>query len=229
MRRPESGAGRYNIPNIGIFLWRLQSLRLTAVPLTPDPGDASGRKFRFNPLGADLQLFRHAADRGRHQPLRRTDQCAGAAAHPLNGACSCARRRTRGQVVASTDDWGDGHSVVIHDGAGLPFNINSPPPAPTPNDPNPLAVPIVRISDLRDILDAGGNVIGWAHESDVLDNEIRLDPERGRVLLGANRATEHAANAFSATLHYGSVARDRRRRVRALARGRRTCDTAQRR
>ena len=34
------------------------SLRLTAVPLTPDPGDASGRKFRVNPLGADLQLFR---------------------------------------------------------------------------------------------------------------------------------------------------------------------------
>ena len=26
MRRPESGAGRYNIPNIGIFLWRLLSL-----------------------------------------------------------------------------------------------------------------------------------------------------------------------------------------------------------
>ena len=60
MRRPESGAGRYNIPNIGIFLWRLVSLRLTAVPLTPDPGDASGRKFRVNPLGADLLLFRHA-------------------------------------------------------------------------------------------------------------------------------------------------------------------------
>ncbi|MGZ8388745.1 MAG: hypothetical protein ACXWVE_11070 [Rhodoplanes sp.] len=58
MRRPESGAGRYNISNIGIFLWRLLSLRLTAVPLTPDPGDASGRKFRVNPLGADLPLFR---------------------------------------------------------------------------------------------------------------------------------------------------------------------------
>ena len=27
MRRPETGAGRYNIPNIGIFLWRLQPFR----------------------------------------------------------------------------------------------------------------------------------------------------------------------------------------------------------
>jgi hypothetical protein len=60
MRRPESGTGRYNIPNIGIFLWRLVALRLTALPLVPDPGDASGRKFRVNPLSADLRLFRHA-------------------------------------------------------------------------------------------------------------------------------------------------------------------------
>ena len=29
MRRPESGAGRYNIPNVGIFLWRLLSLPLS--------------------------------------------------------------------------------------------------------------------------------------------------------------------------------------------------------
>ena len=58
MRRPEAGAGRYNIPNIGIFLWRLQPFRLSDVPLTADPGDASGRKFRFNPLGADQPLFR---------------------------------------------------------------------------------------------------------------------------------------------------------------------------
>ena len=52
---------------------------LSAVPLMPDPGDATGRKFRFNPLGADLQLFRRAADRGRHQPSRRAGQRAGAA------------------------------------------------------------------------------------------------------------------------------------------------------
>ena len=38
MRRPESGAGRYNIPNIGIFLWRLLPLRLTRA--------AAGRRSR---------------------------------------------------------------------------------------------------------------------------------------------------------------------------------------
>jgi hypothetical protein len=31
MRRPESGSGRYNIPNVGIFLWRLQPFGLSHV------------------------------------------------------------------------------------------------------------------------------------------------------------------------------------------------------
>ena len=57
MRRPESRAGRYNIPNVGLYLWRLLSLRLTAVPLVPDPRH-TGRRFRVNPLGAPLRLFR---------------------------------------------------------------------------------------------------------------------------------------------------------------------------
>ena len=35
LRRPERGSGRYNIPNVSIFLWRLLPLRLTALPLTP--------------------------------------------------------------------------------------------------------------------------------------------------------------------------------------------------
>src|SRR5262245_31913644 len=45
MRRPEGGSGRYNIPNVGIFLWRLRPNRLRALPLVADPGDASGRRF----------------------------------------------------------------------------------------------------------------------------------------------------------------------------------------
>ena len=71
---PRAASGRYNIPNIGIFLWRLLPFRLSDVPLTPDPGDASGRKFRFNPLGADLPLFRlpQTEDDISHLPSRST-------------------------------------------------------------------------------------------------------------------------------------------------------------
>jgi hypothetical protein len=55
MRRVSSGSGRYNIPNIGIFLWRIQALPLGRVPLAA--ADPSGRRFRFDPLGTDKPLF----------------------------------------------------------------------------------------------------------------------------------------------------------------------------
>jgi hypothetical protein len=53
--RIEIGAGRYNIPNIGIFLWRTMAVPLRRSPLTPVDGD--GRRFRVDPLGADTPLY----------------------------------------------------------------------------------------------------------------------------------------------------------------------------
>ena len=48
-------AGRYNLPNVGLFLWRLQAYpvqRATARPATTRPGF-----YTFDPLGLDLPLF----------------------------------------------------------------------------------------------------------------------------------------------------------------------------
>lgn len=56
VRRIASGRGRWNIPNIGIFLWRLQAYplkRVTARPVS-DPADS---RFRFHPVGIDAPLF----------------------------------------------------------------------------------------------------------------------------------------------------------------------------
>lgn len=57
VRRIVTGRGRYNIPNIGIFLWRIGAHRLLRSPATPDPSDASGLRFRFDPLGSDTALY----------------------------------------------------------------------------------------------------------------------------------------------------------------------------
>lgn len=46
--------GRYNIPNLGLYVWRLQAMDVAAAPATP-AGDA--RRFRFSPLGDDRPLF----------------------------------------------------------------------------------------------------------------------------------------------------------------------------
>jgi hypothetical protein len=187
MRRPESGAGRFNIPNIGIYLWRLLAQPLTALPLVPDPGDASGRKFRVNPLGADLQLYRRA----------RTEDDISHLSEPINVpeplsvrlmalAVKAAQKSTvPAPDAVLEDDYGDGESLVLL----RPGN----PPAPVP-------VANIRISDLRDILDGGGAVIGWNHEASILAGAIGVDPERGRVLLGAA-----ADGPLLTTFHYGAA------------------------
>lgn len=187
MRRPESGTGRYNIPNIGIFLWRLLSLRLTSLPLTPDSADASGRKFRVNPLGADLQLFRRP----------QTEDDISHLAEPINvpeplsvRLMALAVRAAQASVVPAPDarlddDYGDGESLVL---------------LRPGNPPTPVSVTHVRVCDLRDILDGGGNVIGWNHETQVPGGTIGIDPARGRVLLGAT-----GDGPLLATFHYGAV------------------------
>jgi hypothetical protein len=196
MRRPESAGGRYNIPTVGIFLWRLQSFRLTAQPLVADPGDASGRRFRVNPLGADLRLFR----------LPRTEPDIAHLAAAVNVpdpltvrdfALQTRNATSSDQAVATSDDYGP--SVVISRGS-VDEPLRTAGTAP-PDDPD--AKRVVRIADLRDVFDGGGTFIGWAHEDDIAGHQIALDPERGRVLLGVDRVADQAAEPFTATFHYG--------------------------
>jgi hypothetical protein len=53
VRRITAGRGRYNIPNVGLFLWRLQ-----AYPITSGTARTVGlNRFTFNPVGLDSQLF----------------------------------------------------------------------------------------------------------------------------------------------------------------------------
>jgi Phage tail protein (Tail_P2_I) len=59
VRRVNSG-GRYNVPNIGLFIWRLQSYHIqqsTARAVAGLDTQPSGRYYTFNPLGYDAPLF----------------------------------------------------------------------------------------------------------------------------------------------------------------------------
>jgi len=53
VRRIEPRRGRYNIPNIGIFLWRLQSYASTKSPAYK----VDERRYRFDALGKDTPLY----------------------------------------------------------------------------------------------------------------------------------------------------------------------------
>jgi hypothetical protein len=200
VRRPETGSGRYNIPNVGIFLWRLRPLALTGLPLLADPADTTGRRFRVNPLGADLPLFRAP----RSEPG--IDHLAGRVNVPAPLAVRefalQVRSATQGGIaVPSSDDYGVDRSVVLsRDGIAEPLrNAGVIDPA------HPDALRVVRIADLRDVFDGGGTFVGWAHEDDIDAHQIALDPQRGRVLLGSGRVADHASSPFLASFHYATA------------------------
>jgi hypothetical protein len=53
VRRIPPGRGKYNIPNVGIFIWRLHSY-----PLSDSPAfKVDKRRYLFSPLGNDTQLY----------------------------------------------------------------------------------------------------------------------------------------------------------------------------
>ena len=187
MRQPqanaERGGGRYNIPNIGIFLWRLWHQPLTGIPLVPHPGDASGTRFRLNPLGADLALFR----RPRSEDSIATLSTPAHVAAPLDvRSMAAAVRATQALPLADRatvedDDYGSGESLVLLR------------PGPEPDQWQPVPVSDIVIADLRDV--GGGD---WAHQATIPDGRIAIDPERGRVVLGAG-----IEGPLRASFHHG--------------------------
>lgn len=82
VRRIRTRQGRYTIPHVGLFLWRLQSYPIKRI--TPRP--AGGGRFRLNPQGVDAPLFnrpeaepsiRHiATERNVPQAIRRREMVA---------------------------------------------------------------------------------------------------------------------------------------------------------
>lgn len=70
VRHIQNRRGRYNIPNVGIFLWRLQSFSHTATPVF----QLDAHRFLFSPLGMNIQLF--------NRP--QTEAGPGALSIPLN-------------------------------------------------------------------------------------------------------------------------------------------------
>ncbi|MFA6262516.1 MAG: hypothetical protein WC760_13700 [Bacteroidia bacterium] len=162
VRRPENRSGRYNIANVGLFLWRLLPLSLSGVPLVPDPLDVGGTRFRLNPLGADLALFRTP------QPGDAIDSLSSPMHVPaplsVRGMAAAVRA---GQ--AAEDDYGPGESLVFlrEDAAG---------------DWQPVPVAEITVCDLRD------TPAGWNHQGGVPAGTIGVDPERGRVVLGTGVA-----------------------------------------
>ncbi|MEZ4734063.1 MAG: phage tail protein [Caldilineaceae bacterium] len=60
VRHIASNRGKYNIPHVGLFVWRLQPYAVTrgaARAVVDPPADAPGTQYTFNPFGLDAPLF----------------------------------------------------------------------------------------------------------------------------------------------------------------------------
>jgi len=98
--------GRYNIPNIGIFLWRLSSCPLTDA----QPCRLDARRYFFNPLGNDTPLF----------TLPETQQEFSGLATRMNVPDPISRR-TLDEYLE--DYYGDGKSILLKMGSqNVPAN-----------------------------------------------------------------------------------------------------------
>ena len=151
VRRIEPRRGKYNIPNVGIFLWRLGHYSVTDAPAYK----VDDTRFLFDALGKDVQLYNNP----------KTEDEITHLAEPINVAMPLDRR-----IVDRYLDtyYGAGKSFVINvDGKDAPVMDTSPPGSQLPVD----------ICDLSDVDDGLGNIT-WAHQP---AGKIAIDPVLGRI------------------------------------------------
>ena len=180
MRRVGSRSGRYNIPYVGIFLWRVQALRLARTPLVE--ADATGRRYRFDPLGSDKPLF----------GAPRTEQEISHVAEPFDVPLPLLRRWLTAHVA---EYYGAARSMLLE--------------VETAGGTDAVDPASVRICDLSDDPAVPG---AWAHEPQPADTHVAIDPVLGRVafpLAPAAGETRLATSHHGAALAIGGGGYDR--------------------
>lgn len=154
VRRIPPLRGRYNIPNIGIFLWRIGSHILTNSPAF----QVDSRRYRFDPLGKDTSLYNSV-------------ETEVTITH-LAGRLNVPMPITRGAFSRDPDAYyGPGKSILLTvNGSEVERGMLSPPGA--------SASALVQVCNLSDRRDLNGVVTGWAHKP---FGRIAIDPELGRI------------------------------------------------
>ena len=205
-------AGRYNLPNVGLFLWRLQAYpvqRATARPATTRPGF-----YTFDPLGLDQPLF--------NRPRTETD--ISHLAEPINVPEALhwrdlhAELEARRQALTDGEDPDDQYFAEAGGGPVLRVWINdaevpvehlvicdlSPIPTVVPEDwrhpPASLSVTARKAGRPDMTFPAAGSVL------------VGIDPRRGRLALpdGITANSVEVAYAYGFPGDIGAGPYDRR-------------------
>lgn len=159
VRRIERRRGKYNIPNIGIFLWRLGSYTLLKSPAYK----VADRCYTFDALGRNAPLYNKAE----------TEKEITHLAEPINVPIPISRRGLSNYLKTY---YGKNKSIFI-------FVNDQPVELAADAPPNAKLQDILSICNLSDIVDSSGTVTGWAH---MPQDKIAIDPVLGRLAFPAD-------------------------------------------
>lgn len=178
----KSSGGKHNLPNIGIFLWRLEAQRLTAVPTS----QVDERRYLFDPLGAPRQLVNRQEAETEIESL----------AQPVNVPGVITRRalhedpglwygRTANGALRSFEIFVDGATVPVTRIEACDLSDDAPGWDHSPHDP-------IDPGELADLEGAPGPEVPAPNAL------LRVDPELGRMAFpqpeaGEVRVTYHQA------------------------------------
>lgn len=177
--------GKYNVPSIGLFLWRLSPLALEDVSAVKDAGGPG--RFRLDPLGADLRLFNHGRSTASFTAQDREPEVPG----PLRRLAFHADLEAVRQGLAETGKVPP--SSYLGDDPAVVIRIASEP-APIP----PAQIAICDLTEWkappaqRTYTRTDGTTVA-------LPIRVALDPETGRIAFPAG--TDPAA--VRGSLSYG--------------------------
>ncbi len=201
VRRIEKKRGKYNIPNIGIFLWRINSYSLTKTPAYK----VDDRRYVFNPLGIHTPLY----------ILPVTEDSITHLAVPANVPMPLSRRvldtyfdlyyghDKKEALQSEPADETEDKSIVIYKN-GQPVI-----PAATAGSPPVNPSNKIKVCNLGDIYDVNNIPVGWAH---LPADTIAIDPVLGRIAFPQSEpppATVHTTfyYGFSAEMGGGEYSR----------------------
>ena len=160
VRHIESKRGKYNIPNIGIFLWRLTAYSSLKSPACK----VDDRRYKFDALGKDISLY--------NMPV--TEEEISHLAKPINVSMPLRRLVMKNYLDKY---YGPDKSVLIYKDGSPVF----PPPGSPPGPPSSAAVAaLIAVCNLSDTPDATGN---W---NNMPDDKISIDPVLGRIAFPAS-------------------------------------------
>ena len=183
VRRIEPRRGRYNIPNIGIFLYRIGSFPMTEAPAF----QLDSHRWLFDALGRDMQLYNKPEPEDEITHL----------AEPINVPIPISRRVLHDylDVYYGVDAQGETKSILLKVNGTDVLPSRSSPPALIP--PAPRTSDLIVVCNLSDLKDPDGNVIGWAHKP---QDRIAIDPVLGRIAFPESKP---APRLVQVTYHYG--------------------------